>query len=133
MPHPGAFGTQKHRIFWIMVAGVSAAAMTAGVVAVQVNEHERGGVPGEGSGAITGYVIDSVHYDLNALDPTRIDTVRFVLGNEPPPGATIRIRLQAQGTTWYPCTNTGRAVACGTKSPQARVAPSNELTVLASP
>lgn len=131
--HRGVFGTRTHRIFWIMVAGVSAAAVTAGVVASQVNERDQRGLAVEGSGVVTGYVVDSVHYDLNGLDSSKVDTVRFFLDTEPQAGATIRIRLLARGTTWYPCTNTGSAVSCSTTSPAARVAPSNELTVIVAP
>jgi hypothetical protein len=55
---------------------------------------------GDGSGAITGYTITNVKYNLNTTDPSKIDTVTFNTGAA---AATIKIRLD-NTTTWYTCT-----------------------------
>lgn len=34
---------------------------------------------GEASGAISGYTVGNVHYNLNAIDPEQLDSVQFTL------------------------------------------------------
>ena len=75
---------------------------------------------GEGSNTITGYNVNSVHYTLNAADPTKIDAVTFTLDSVPAAGSTVRARLSTTGS-WYSCTNTGVNVTCATTSPVASV------------
>lgn len=85
---------------------------------------------GDGTGAITGYTVSSVVYDLNAASPQNIDQVTFNLDSVPPAGSKIRLKLVAAGASWYSCTNTGAAVTCGTTVPQATVASADELRVI---
>ena len=59
---------------------------------------------GDGSGAISGYVVSAIHYNLNAITPTNIDSVTFTLDSAPVAGSTIKIKLVAAGSTWYTCT-----------------------------
>ena len=71
---------------------------------------------GDGSGAISGYVVSAIHYNLNAITPTNIDSVTFTLDSAPVAGSTIKIKLVAAGNTWYTCTNAGTAVTCNNGS-----------------
>jgi len=83
---------------------------------------------GDGSGAISGYTVSAVHYNLNSTDPASIDAVTFTLDSEPASGSTIRVKLVAAGTTWYVCTNVTTAVTCTTTG--ATVATADELEVV---
>ena len=49
-----------------------------------------GSKAGDGAGAITGYVVSTVHYNLNAANPRNIDSVTFALDSAPVAGSTIR-------------------------------------------
>ena len=85
---------------------------------------------GDGTGAITGYTVTSVVYDLNAASPQNIDQVTFNLDSVPPAGSKIRLKLVAAGASWYTCTNAGVAITCDTTVPQATVATADELRVI---
>ncbi len=67
---------------------------------------------GDGHGAVSGYTISAVHYNLNVANPTLIDSVTFNLNSTPVAGSTIRIKLVAAGSTWYTCTNSVAVVTC---------------------
>lgn len=84
---------------------------------------------GDGSGTISGYVLTSVKYNLNATTPSNIDTVTFNLDSTPVAGSTIKAQLAAAGT-WYSCTNVAAAVTCTVTSPQATVAAATTLRVV---
>ena len=71
---------------------------------------------GDGIGAVSGYTISAVHYNLNATNPANIDSVTFTLNVAPVAGSTIKIKLVNAGTTWYTCTNAGTAVTCNNGS-----------------
>jgi hypothetical protein len=88
---------------------------------------------GDGSGAITGYVITNVSYTLNGTDPSMIDAVTFDLDSVPPPGSTIKIQLDSVAADWYDCTNSGVNITCDTTTPQATVLPADALRVLVVP
>ncbi len=83
---------------------------------------------GEGQAEVTGYDVSSVHYNLNAADATKIDSITFNLDTAPVAGSTIRVKLVATGSDWYTCTNVGVSVTCDTTSPQAAVSSTNQLT-----
>ena len=82
---------------------------------------------GDGTGTVTGYVVSSVHYGLNATDPTKADSVRFSLDSTPVAGSTIKTKV---GGNWYTCTNAVAVVTCLTTSPQATVQPIDTLQVV---
>ena len=82
---------------------------------------------GDGSGAVTGYVVSSVHYGLNGTDPTKADSITFDLDSTPIAGAIIKTKA---GGNWYTCTHTAAAVSCATTSPQATVQPISTLQVV---
>ncbi len=82
---------------------------------------------GDGSGAVTGYVVSSVRYGLNAVDPTKVDSITFDLDSTPIAGSTIKTKV---GGSWYTCTNVAVAVTCPTVTPQATVTPITTLQVV---
>jgi hypothetical protein len=84
---------------------------------------------GDGQGTVTGYVLSSVHYNLNATNPANIDSVTFTLDSTPVAGSTLRAQLAPAGS-WYSCTNAGTAVTCTTTAPQATVLAATNLRVI---
>jgi hypothetical protein len=84
---------------------------------------------GDGSGTVTGYVLSSVHYNLNATNPANVDSVTFTLDSTPVAGSTIRAQLAPAGS-WYSCTNAATAVTCTTIAPQATVLAATNLRVI---
>lgn len=124
---PPIFTTQRVIILFSVagVAAIVAAAAFAFTAANTVPDSKAG----EGTGTITGYVVDSVHYTLNAADPSKVDSVAFNLDAAPVAGGVVRARLVAAGT-WYNCTNVGVAVTCVTTAPQATTITSTALTVV---
>jgi hypothetical protein len=84
---------------------------------------------GDGTGAVTGYVLSSVHYNLNATSPQNVDSVTFTLDSAPVAGSTLKAQLAAAGS-WYTCTFVTTAVTCVTTSPQATVVGATNLRVV---
>ncbi len=64
---------------------------------------------GDGSGAISGYTITNVVYDLNGdSDPTDIDGVDFTLN-----AAASEVHITLDGATWTSCSiSGGTSVSC---------------------
>jgi len=84
---------------------------------------------GDGSGAITGYIVSNIHYNLNASNPQNIDSVTFTTTTTITPGSTVTIKLVSSGSTWYTCTVAGGTnVTCTTTG--ATVATANSLRVV---
>jgi hypothetical protein len=83
---------------------------------------------GDGSGAMSGYIISAIHYVLNST-PTTIDSVTFTLSSAPVVGSTIKIKLVAAGSTWYNCTNTTTTVTCTTTGASVSTVDSMEVVV----
>lgn len=83
---------------------------------------------GAGSGVVSGYTVSAVVYNLNASDPTDLDSVDFTLSAV---ATQVQIKLVAAGSTWYTCTVvTGNDWTCDTTG--ATVASMDELNVVAS-
>ncbi len=57
---------------------------------------------GDGSGNVSGYVVNSVHYNLSAI-PLTIDTVTFSTTTTIAAGSSVKIKLVTAGS-WYDCT-----------------------------
>ena len=56
---------------------------------------------GDGNQAISGYVVSSVEYTLNTLDPTKVSAVDFSLDA---PAGDVRAKLSdAVGASYYTC------------------------------
>ena len=83
---------------------------------------------GDGSGAISGYTVSTIHYVLNAANPGNIDSVTFTLSTAPAAGGSIKISLD--GANWYSCTNVTTAITCVTTAPQATVLLATNLRVV---
>ena len=113
---------------WIRFAVIGAACL-AGSYAYTASNSVSATRAGDGTGAISGFVISSVKYNLNASNPSTIDSVTYSLDSAPPAGSTIKTQLAPTGS-WYTCSNVGTAVTCPTTTPQATVAAATNLRVV---
>jgi hypothetical protein len=80
---------------------------------------------GEGSGAVTGYNVGTIVYNLNAANPANIDSVTFTLDAA---ANLVKIRL-VSGGAWFTCP-AGTTITCPTAG--VTVAAANTLQVVAS-
>ena len=115
------------RSFWL--AAALPVALAVGGFAYTNSNTVGGTQAGDGTGAITGYVVSSVKYNLNATTPTNIDSVTFTLDSTPVAGSTLKAQLAAAGS-WYTCTFVATAVTCNVTSPQATVVAATNLRVV---
>lgn len=111
---------------WAMMLTV---AVGGGVYAYTASNTVSASQAGDGSGAITGFVVSSVKYNLNTSNPSNIDSVTFSLDSSPTAGSTLKAQLAPAGS-WYTCTNVSTAVTCTVTSPQATVAAATNLRVV---
>ncbi len=116
------------KVFLIVIVAFTFASVTYAYAAANVVPASKAG---DGSGAITGYTVSAVHYNLNATNPGNIDSVTFTTSVTVPTGSTVKIKLVNAGTDWYTCTGQGStSISCATTSPQATVALADSLRVV---
>jgi len=120
------------KVGMIRLAVVSAVllAVVGGVLGMAASNTVPSTKAGDGTGAISGYVVSSVAYTLNGSNAGNIDEVAFSLDATPAAGATLKAKLESSGSTWYTCSNTGTSVTCDTTTPQATVSGADELRVV---
>ncbi len=82
---------------------------------------------GDGQGTISGYVVSSVQYTLDATNPANIASVAFTLDA---PATQVRAKLVSGSTTYQNCNVVVLAVTC-TFTAQPTVLAANELRVIA--
>lgn len=59
---------------------------------------------GDGSGVISGYTVSNIHYNLNATNPSNIDSVQFTLAATAGAGVPSSVQVQLNGGgSWYTC------------------------------
>ena len=83
---------------------------------------------GEGAGTVSGYTVTNLVYNLNAGNPSNIDSVSFHLNAA---ATNVQVRLATTGA-FYPttaCSNTGLDWTCTTAG--ATVAAADEFRVIA--
>jgi hypothetical protein len=82
---------------------------------------------GEGAGAISGYTVSAIAYNLNATTPSNIDTVTFTLSAA---ATTVKASLTGAAGTFYNCTVvSGNNWSCNTAG--ATVGPATNLDIIA--
>ena len=108
-----------------------AGATTLGVSALTAGNTVPDSRAGDGSGAVSGYVVTNVDYGLNATNPQNIDEVTFTLDATPAAGSDIKVRLVSTSSNWYDCTTVAADATCATTSPTVAVADADELRVIA--
>jgi hypothetical protein len=81
---------------------------------------------GDGSGAITGYTVSNVEYNLDATNPQLIDSVEFDLDDV---AGEVQAKVQSAGSNWATCTNAATHWTCDfTTNPT--VLSADQLTVV---
>jgi hypothetical protein len=113
----------------LLLSAVVAVALSIGGYAFTASNTVPNATLGQGSNTISGYTLSSIAYNLNAANPTNLDSVSFTIA--PTTATSVKAQLAAAGT-WYTCTNTAGAVSCPTTSPQATAAAATALNVVAS-
>jgi hypothetical protein len=122
------FNKRALRIFIIVVVVFS---LTTVAYASAASNTVSASKAGDGAGVISGYSVNTIHYNLNATNPGTIDSVTFTLNSVPVAGSTIKIKLVAGGSTWYTCTNVAANVTCNNGTTLgATVLSADELTVV---
>jgi hypothetical protein len=80
---------------------------------------------GEGAGAVSGYTVSNLQYNLNPGTPSNIDSVQFTLNAA---ATSVQVRLVTTGS-YFACTNVGLNWTCLT--PGVTVSASDEVRVVA--
>lgn len=113
----------------LLTGALLTGALVAGTYAYTAANTVPASKAGDGTGAVTGYVLSTVHYNLNGTSPQNVDSVTFTLDSAPVTGSTLKAQLDAAGS-WYTCTFVTTAVTCTTTSPQATVVGATNLRVV---
>jgi hypothetical protein len=93
---------------------------------------------GAGTGSVSGYTISNIHYNLNATNPSNVDSVTFTVSPAIPGTSngtvTVSAALSTGGPNTYTCTRNaaGDTVTCPTTSPQLPVDKLTGLTIVAA-
>jgi hypothetical protein len=83
---------------------------------------------GDGAGTVSGFTATTVHYNLDATDPTKATSVTFTLDSAP---GQVKAQVVTAGT-WFSCTNAGTAVTCTLGAGGVSVSSINTLRVVAA-
>ena len=89
-----------------------AAVLASGSYALTAANTVPASKAGDGEGAVTGYTASVIHYNLNATDPSKADSVTFTLDTAPAAGGTVKVEVDDGTGNWYSCTNVTTAVTC---------------------
>jgi hypothetical protein len=107
----------------ILAAAVVAVVIGGGVYAFTASNTVPSTTAGAGSGAVSGYAVSGVHYNLNATSPLNIDSLTFTINPAVPNTGTgkvvVQTTLTSGGPNTYSCvtTATGATVTCATTTP----------------
>jgi hypothetical protein len=123
----------------LLVTIAAAAVVAAGAYAFTAANTVPASKAGAGSGAVSGYTITNLHYNLNATAPGDIDSLTFNVSPVVPSTSTGKVTIQATlssgGPYTYTCATdtTGATATCVTSSPsQLTIGLLNSLTVVAA-
>lgn len=87
---------------------------------------------GDGVGAVSGYTVSAIHYNLNASSPQNLSSIQFTVAPAVPVTGAVRVSID-NGTSWLAanaCTVTGgTSVSCTTTSTVSSV---TDLRVVAA-
>jgi hypothetical protein len=97
------------RVRTIAAVAVALVLATAGYAFAAANTVATSSA-GDGSGTISGYTVGDQTYDLNATDPSMVDTASFTvtpIASNPAP-TLVKVQFNGAGT-WYEATGSGTA------------------------
>ncbi len=122
----------------ILIGSVAALAIAGGAYAFTASNTVPATTAGAGSGAVSGYTVTALHYNLNSTSPANIDSLTFTISPAVPSTGTGKVIISAAlstgGPTNYTCTTdtTGVTATCATTSPQLTAALVTGVTVVAA-
>ena len=122
----------------VLVAAVAALVVAAGAYAFTAANTVPATTAGAGSGAVSGYTVTNLHYNLNATTPVNIDSLTFTVSPVIPSTSSGKVLVQAVlstgGPNSYTCTTTttGDVVTCATTAPQLTADKLTSVTVVAA-
>jgi hypothetical protein len=93
---------------------------------------------GSGRSAVSGYAVTNLHYTLNAISPTNIDSLTFTISpavlSTSSSKVTVSTALNTGGPNTYTCTTdtAGLMVTCATTGPQLTADKLTGVTVAAA-
>jgi hypothetical protein len=122
----------------IGIAVLASMAVAGGAYAFTASNTVPSSTAGAGAGAVSGYTVSNLHYNLNAATPTNIDSLTFTVSPVIPSTGTGKVIVSAilstGGPSVYTCTTTtaGDTVTCPTTSPQLTAALLTSVTVVAA-
>ena len=118
------FRTKQRVLAALVVAGVLGAATYAFTATNTV----PASYAGSGSGAISGYAVTNVQYQLAAANPSNIDKVTFTLDAS---ATVVKAKVVAASATYTDCTVTGGTSVSCDFSPDVAVTSADQLSVIA--
>lgn len=103
---------------FLMSAVAGATVMAVGGMAYTAANTVPATVAGSGSGAVSGYTISAIVYNVNGTDPRNVDSITFSYSPSSPDPTRARISAD-NGTTWFNCDSvinggTDQVTACAT-------------------
>jgi hypothetical protein len=117
---------RRRRTVIVLVAAAALALATYAFTAANIVPGSRAG---DGAGAITGYTVSNIAYQLDAANPANIESVTFDLDAA---ATTVKAKLVAASGTFTDCTNTGgNSWSCDVE-PDPTVLSVDELRVIAT-
>jgi hypothetical protein len=118
------FNSRMSKLFIVVVVALIFA---TSAYAFAASNTVPGTVAGEGAGAVSGYTVTAIVYNLDATTPSNIDSVTFTLS-----GAATTVKASVTPGTFYNCTVvTGNNWTCTTTAPQATVTGATNLDIIA--
>lgn len=109
----------------VMVAGT----MGTGAYGFTASNTVPASSAGAGNGAISGYTVSAVAYQLNAITPTNIDSTTFTLSAS---ASTVKAKIVSGSTTYTSCAVSGGTSVTCTFSPAIAISTANQLDVIAT-
>lgn len=128
----------KKQKITIVIAVLAALVIGGGAYAFTASNTVPTTTAGTGSGAVSGYTVSNLHYNLNATAPANIDSLTFTISPSVPSASSgkvvISAALNSGGPNTYTCTTdtAGTTVTCPTTSPQLTAATLTSVTVVAA-
>lgn len=114
------------RTLKIFIIGILAFVFATVVTAFAASNTVPGTNAGDGSGAISGYTVSNIQYNLNAGDPGVIDSVTFDLN-----ASANTVVIELDGAEYSCSVSGGTSVTCDTTSGSPTVAGASTLRVIA--
>jgi hypothetical protein len=115
----------RYRILKVIVFTVIMLAFATTAYAFAATNTVPSSYAGEGAGAVSGYTVSALQYNLNAGNPSNIDSVQFTLNAA---ATDVQVRLVTTGS-YFSCTNVGLNWTCLT--PGVTVLAADEVRVIA--